>query len=379
MKDNIKNILNKIAALFTNIGKGIGSKLDNEKMKTFFTKYWRYFAVAGLLIVLILVLYKCTGPNSGKNESTEAVTETETETEQPSAANFVLDTQFEQDAYEQLNTLINNYFTAYAAGNVDELQNYAYPISDKEKSYIGVCSQYFENYQNIVCYTKHGLTEGSYLVSAYYELKFYDVETVAPGLEFFYVETDANGNLYINNLYSAYNRERMEEEMNSDIYSVYVLYGQQEDVQAIRLDVQERYQAALSSDANLVNMLSSTFPLAVEEWKNSILAAEQGEAAGGEPATENTAESTESTEPATEQPAPAEEDLSQESVTAKVRITAESSVNVRQEPSAESTRLGKAPGGSVYTKVGEEGDWVQIDFNGVMGYVTAEYVEDVVE
>ncbi len=372
----MKDFLNKAAAWFANLGKSVSAKVDKEKIKTFFVNYWRYFAAAGLMIVLILVLSKCTGPNSKEKDSTEAQTEieSETQTELPSAANFVFDSQFEQDAYEQLNTLINNYFAAYASGNVDEMENYAYPISDKEKSYIGVCSQYFENYQNIVCYTKRGLTEGSYLVSAYYELKFYDVETVAPGLEFFYVETDENGNFYINNLYSAYNRERMEEEMNSEIYSVYVLYGQQEDVQAMRLDVQERYQAALSSDANLVNMLSTTFPMAVEEWKNSILAQEQGEAAGEEPATENI----EGTETATEEPAP-EEDHSQENVTTKVRITAESSVNVRQEPSAESTRLGKASGGSVYTKVGEEGDWVQIDFNGVMGYVTAEYVEDFVE
>ncbi len=371
----MKEILNKIKTFFINIGKSISSKIDMEKVKQFFSKYWRYFAVAGLMILLILVLYKCTGQEMGAVESTEA----ETETEQPSAATFVLDSQFEQDAYEQLNTLINNYFSAYAAGNIEELEKYAYPISDKEKSYIGVCSQYFENYQNVVCYTKHGLTEGSYFVSAYYELKFYEVETVAPGLEFFYVETDENGNLYVNNLYSAYNRERMEEEMDPDIYSVYVLYGQQEDVQAIRLDVQERYQAALSSDADLVNMLSSTFPLAVEDWKNSILAIEQAEAAGEAPAAESTEQTTQETEAATEEQAPVEEDHSQENVTSKVRITAEGSVNVRQEPSAESTRLGKASGGSVYTKVGEEGDWVQIDFNGVMGYVTAEYVEDVVE
>lgn len=371
----MKEILIKIKNFFENIGKNIGTKVKSEKLKAFFAKYWRYFAVAGLMIALILVLYKCTGQEVKEIENTETETETE---HQPSAATFVLDSQFEQDAYGQLNELINNYFSAYAAGNIEELEKYAYPISDKEKSYIGICSQYFENYQNVVCYTKHGLTEGSYFVSAYYELKFYEVETVAPGLEFFYVETDENGNLYVNNLYSAYNRERMEAEMNPDIYSVYVLYGQQEDVQAIRLDVQERYQAALSADPDLVNMLSSTFPLAVEEWKNSILAMEQAETAEEEPETQNAGEPVEGMESSTDEQPPVE-DHSQEIVTSKVRITASGSVNVRKEPSAESTRLGKAPGGSVYTKVGEEGDWVQIDFNGVMGYVTAEYVEDVVE
>lgn len=375
----MKEVLNKIKVFFTSFWKSISEKINTTKIKEYFTKFWRYFAALGLFVVLAVILFKC----AGQRMEAEGDTETTTETQQPSAATFVLDSMFEQDAYEQLNSLINNYFYAYASGNIEQLETYAYPISDKEKSYIGVCSQYFEGYQNVVCYTKHGLTEGSYLVSAYYELKFYGVDTVAPGLEFFYVETDDNGQLYINNLYCAYNRERMEAEMDSDIYSIYVMYGQQEDIQAIRLDVQERYQAALSNDANLVTMLSTTFPLAVEEWKNSILAIEQMEEIPATEMPEAAQEPQEGGQEAqpqeVEQEAVQQEDHSQEAVTTKVKITATGSVNVRKEPSAESARLGKAPGGAVYNKVGENGEWVQIDFNGVIGYVTAEYIEDVVE
>lgn len=368
----MKDFLNRVSAFFKNAWEKLSDKIKNEKIKNFAFKYWRYFAALAVFLVMILIMVNCAGPAVVAEEN-EIETETETETQKNPAATFVLDSQFEQDAYEQVNTLIRNYFNSYAAGDIEQLESYAYPISDKEKSYVGICSQYFESYQNVVCYTKHGLTEGSYLVSAYYELKFYDVETAAPGLEFFYVETDENGKLYINNLYCAYNRERMEAEMDSDIYSIYVLYGQQDDVQLIRMDVQERYQVAISTDADLVKMIDITFPLAVEDWKNSIIAIEQSEANNMLPDSEVTTE----TESVEEQPQ--EEDLSQEIATEKVRITAHGSVNVRKEPDAASTRLGKASGGSVYTKVGEAEGWVQIDFNGVIGYVTDEYVELVQE
>jgi hypothetical protein len=328
-----------------------------------------------LLLILFVVLYQCTGPE--KARTGEAVSDTEA----TQTAEFVLDDSFEQDAHEEINTLITNYYTAYAAGNTDELAAYAYPITDNEKSYIVLCSQFQEAYQNISCYTKSGLTDGSYFVSVCYDLKFYDVETAAPGLDFFYVETDENGALYINNLYSGYNRERMEEDMDPDVYAAYVQYRQQDDLQAIREEVQQRYQDALSTDVNLVNMLSTVFPEAVDNWKNTVLASADGEDQT-EAAESTEAESTEAvpeenTDAAAEE-TPDEtvpEETVQETVQ-QVEITGES-LNVRAEASKDSENLGKAPKGSVYTKLGESGEWTQIDYNGTAAYVKTEYVKEV--
>jgi hypothetical protein len=247
----------------------MNKELDSIKKLLF--RYRRYIWAGVLLVLLFVLLYQCTGPEKARNAETVSSTE-ETQT-----ADFVLDDAFEQDAHEEINTLITNYYTAYAAGNTDELETYAYPITDNEKSYIGLCSKYQEAYQNISCYTKAGLNDGSYFVSVCYDLKFYDVDTTAPGLDFFYVETDANGALYINNLYSGYNRERVEEDMDPDVYAAYVQYRQQDDLQVIREEVQQKYQDALSADVNLVNMLSTVFPEAVDNWKNSVLADADGE------------------------------------------------------------------------------------------------------
>lgn len=101
------------------------------------------------MVVLILVLAMCAKPkgsdsdvvvNANATESTQATEEA-----------------YQVDANENINALITQYYTAYAAGDVTTLSSIATPISANEQSYIGLFSQYVDEYQNIKCYTKTGL------------------------------------------------------------------------------------------------------------------------------------------------------------------------------------------------------------------------------
>ena len=376
------------------------AQIEWGEIYSFCKKNWRYFAAIGIFVVMLVVLVNCTGPNKRSGEALG--------TEELSAENFVLDDVFEQDAYEAVDTLIVNYFTAVANNDVATLETIAYPLTDNEKSYIGVCSQYFENYQNISCYTKSGLTPGSYLVSTYYELKFYGVDTVAPGLEFFYIETDANGNLYINNRYCAYNRERQEQEMDPDIYAIYVMFGKQDDVSALRQNVQAQYEEALFKDSNLVGVLSVTFPNAVATWKQQVAidealaenatedtqtavdetdgddAVQTGEAGTGDDAGDAVADDATVTGDDGGDAGVAEQVFNAAnkkeyggavgSKTVTVKVTSKS-VNVRSSASTSSGSLGKVKKDETYTRIGTEGDWSLIDYNGQNGYVKSEFLE----
>ena len=64
--------------------------------------------------------------------------------------------EYETDQYAEINTLMENYYASYASGNTGEMLEFANPISDMEKSYISMYSQYIEKYNNITCYTKTG-------------------------------------------------------------------------------------------------------------------------------------------------------------------------------------------------------------------------------
>ena len=100
---------------------------NSNSILAFVKQNIRYFTAGALFIILVLVLVNCGTPeNSGDKEQSVMSTEVDTETEEA----------FEVDAYENVNTLVKQYFTAYAAGDVDTIAAIATPISDNEKSYI---------------------------------------------------------------------------------------------------------------------------------------------------------------------------------------------------------------------------------------------------
>ena len=149
-------------------------------------KYQRYVIAVVIFAVIVLILAKCTA-SKNKDSDTEVTEGTEVS---GTAADFVLDKELKEDAVPEVNALLQEYYTAYAKDDLEALTKIAYPMTDNEKSYIGVFSQYIKKYDNLKCYTKTGLSEGSYLVSAYYEMEFYGVKSKAYGLDFFYLETD---------------------------------------------------------------------------------------------------------------------------------------------------------------------------------------------
>lgn len=176
------------------------NNIDIQKMVEFVKKNARYFVAGALFVVLLLILVKFTGNGTGNaDDNNVAVTET-----------VVTEEAYEENAVPAVNELINNYFTAYASGDIVTLQTLATPITQNEQSYITLISQYIEQYQDINCYTKSGLDSNSYMVNVSLNVKFMGVETPAPGLYFFYVRTNDDGSLYIDNLYSEYNLSRQE-------------------------------------------------------------------------------------------------------------------------------------------------------------------------
>ncbi len=110
------------------------------------------------------------------------------------------------DAYENINALITQYYTAYAAGDITTLSSIATPISANEQSYIGLFSQYVDEYQNIKCYTKTGLDANSYLVFRVDGDQVYGewIPQRRDWISSMSVRT-MTARFYIDNLYSQYN------------------------------------------------------------------------------------------------------------------------------------------------------------------------------
>lgn len=327
-------------------------KKENEVLR-FIREHIRYFAAGALVVVLVIVLAMCAKPKGSDSDVVVNATESTQATEEA----------YQVDANENINALITQYYTAYAAGDVTTLSSIATPISANEQSYIGLFSQYVDEYQNIKCYTKTGLDENSYLVSVSMEIKFTGVDTTAPGLDFFYVRTNDDGSLYIDNLYSQYNLANQENALDTSIQNLIGQFESESDVMALQSEVQTRYDEALAADENLTNMIQTTIPAAIKDWVSQMAA---------QAATEQT-EAAEATEqPETEQPQETEqqEEIIQQTDT----LATKDRVNVRAAADVESEKLGTLDQGTVVTRTAIAGDWSVIDYNGTAGYVKNEFL-----
>lgn len=329
----------------------------------FCKKNVRYITAAGLFIVLVIVLAKCSGNGMSENvkeKGTEAVV---SETE--------MNKEYVKDAYPEINELINNYYTAYANGDNDTVTTLADPVSDMEKSYISVFSQYVDAYENISCYTKPGLEENSYIVSVYLEIKFKDIETTAPGLETFYIRTREDGSYYIDNVYGQFNTEMNEFEKNAEITALLDEVARQEDAIALQNDVQKKYEDAVNSDEKLKTMVETTIPDIITVWAADL------EAAAKKAEEEKKAAEEEEKKAAEEEEAKREEEEKKaEELASAVIVYATDKVNVRADASQTADVIGQLEAGSQTTRLEERSDgWSRIDYsNGTQGYVKSEYL-----
>lgn len=324
----------------------------------FVKEHMRYFVAGTLFVVLVLVLVKCAEPKmrtgGGGAEGTEAVS--------------TVEESYQVDAFAEVNALISQYYTAYAAGDVATLNTLATPISANEQSYISLFSQYVDEYRDIKCYTKSGLDANSYMVSVSIQIKFAGVETTAPGLDFFYVRTNDAGALYIDNLYSQYNLTNQENALDTSVQSLIYEFENATDVIALQNEVENQYQTALEADAGLTEMLQTTIPNAITEWV-TLITAQNAQAQGTEtpvetPETpaETPEQNTETVPESTETPAATEQ------------LATTDIVNVREQADTSSQRVATLEKGVVVTRTGIEGDWSAITYNGITGYIKNEYL-----
>lgn len=342
-------------------------------------RYKRYIAAGVLFVAMVVVLVKCTGPQ--KNVPTEPVQDEQTDDQ------AALTEEFQVDAIPEINTLIADYYKAYQDGDVDALETLAQPISDTEKSYIKLFSEYVESYDELSCYTKSGLGDGEYVVSVYLEMKFKGVETKAPGLDFFYVRTDETGKPYIDNAYSQFNQSNMENSTQADVQALINEFEQADDVVALQQEVQQKYDQAIESDPQLATMANETIPNAISEWVQSLTQAdandqeqpEDTDTSADDAASDNQNNADDQNEQDNAQNSDSENhtDTSDQTSDGKAKTAyALDGINLRKGPGTDKkvvTQIALGDKLKIYPDTKKDG-WVKATYKKKKGYVKLEYV-----
>ena len=317
-------------------------KISPDEIKEFIVKHYQYFGVGILFIILVVVLLIFS---NGKKDDVTQVNPVETVSGSTSSSAIpVPETELQVDAYADVNQLVTDYFNAMSSGDVDKLTAICSELDDMEKIRIKKKAEYTEGYQNFTCYTKPGPVPDSYIVFAYYEMKFKDIDTLAPGLTSLYICKNDAGSLYI------YDGE-LEESVNSYIRSI----ASQDDVVELLNKVDTKYSEAAAADEKLKAFMEE-LPAILDTAVSTELAAMQAAA---------DAAAVSANEPQVEETAP---------VVAEI-VIATDSVNIRKSASEEGDKVGKAAKGDSFTRLETmDNGWSKISFDGAEAYIKTEFL-----
>ncbi len=319
----------------------------NFDLREFILGHYQYFIVGLLFIILVIVLAVFSSKHKkDKDEPDEAVEEdaqtVEVSADEPVAtdqnAEIPLTTEgLQVDAYPEVNNLVNTYFTAMAAGDVATLESICSSLDDAAKIRIIERAKYTESYDDIRCYTKPGPVEGSYIVFAYYQIKFQNIDTKAPGLSSLYVCSNPDGSLYV------YNGE-LPENVSTYIKGV----AAQDDVVALLNQVDSEYNTAAEQDKTLKAFMDA-LPAKLDE-------AVAAQLASGQPVDTSAAAATDA---ATE-----------------VQVKTTDAVRIRSsaDDSSDSNIIAKSAAGDTFTRIAEEGNWSKIKYKDTTAYIRSDFL-----
>ncbi len=378
--DKVKSVLVKGKDILVTAGKAIIHKIKNidynkirmniKKAIDYVIRYKRYFGAGVIFVAFVLMIIFGTGkePFRGWNP-----------------AGNVEEGILAVNKYEDVNALINNYYTAYAEGDRELLSQYAEPISKNEADYIALFSGFIESVTVKNVYTYPGVKEGSYLVSVEMEYKFVGVETTAPGLDFFYVETGKEQKLYINNLYSQFNMQsheyiRTNEEVLTAIYS----YNELQELKDIQVRIEKDYMEAMAKDDALNEMVMVTVSRAISDWMSTIEIVvnqdpPQGNLGIQDAVSDDEQDNNQDAEGdnnGDENESPKQEILDVDVVEKVVTID---NTNVRDAASKEGNLIKTVPAGTELEVVGIDdwGGWTCVKIDGKNGYIRNDLIKTV--
>ena len=298
------------------------------------------------------------GRGNTADETASAETQT-AEAESRTEENEVAYVPLEENAYPEINALIEQYYQAAAEGDIDTINSIKDYSEQTELLQIQEKSNYLEGYEDINCYTKPGPEENSYVVYASYYAKFKDIDRTVCGLNTFVVCQNSDGEYYI---HDCTNDEAMRE------YRINVT--KQDDVLELFNRVQVEYNEAVTEDEELaafLTQLSEDLKASVGDALAEMETETQTEAAE-EQQTEETVAETESAEAETE-------NAVEGSLVEAVDV-----VNIRSSDSETADVLGKAQIGDTFTLLeSRENGWSRVEYDGGEAYIKSEYLAAVEE
>jgi hypothetical protein len=100
---------------------------------------------------------------------------------------------------------------------------------------------------------------------------------MAPSMVLFYVQTNQDGALYINNLYSDFNMKYSENQVNNDVYTALRKYTTQSDYLELYNEVETAFSALIKENKDIYQLTKRIIPSVRQDWEDSVFYAPSSE------------------------------------------------------------------------------------------------------
>lgn len=321
------------------------------------------------MFMFILSGCSSSGSKDKEEESDTGIIPIENETNSSADAAIELT----EDTDPAINELFTTYFADLAKGDVEALGKIMVNAPDKDT--VAKESEYIEDYQNIKCYSKKGLLDNTYVVYVFYEVKFKNIDTLAPSMIREYVCTNEDGTLYINN-----------GSVDGEVASWLEEVQASDSTRNLVKSVNDALTQAAKSDQKLTDLIAKlnegagTEESSAEESSAAeTTAKKETEAETGKDETtkaettkaETTKEETKKEE-TTKAPETTAKETEYKAFEKKTTMYAQENLNIRKKASADSKLLGKLIAGDSITALGTKGDWTVVSYKGGKAYILSE-------
>ena len=286
----------------------------------------RYFMLGGVILIIVAVLFfsirACTGSGKGTSDGEQTTAQDNSQGNDPSSpeddgetndGKKEEDTNPLEEGSDEITALMKSYYQALGERDITTLRTLVSNLTPSDESRITNAKDYIEGYQVDNVYAKKGLDENSYVVYTRGSLICKGIDTPAPSLWSSYVVKDSDNNYKILG----------DLEQNKEVSDYMDSLKSDTDVQKLTSEVQAAYEQAQKADTALAQFLNGL----------------------GEEVDSTT---------------------QQDGTT----MTVAEGCNVRSAANSdEDNIIGGLDEGDEVQVLGQEGDWVQIEYDGQTGYV----------
>ena len=296
----------------------------------------RYFMLGGAILLIVVVLFFGIRAfmGSGKGDSSKDTAENQETTDNdqgnvPSSPANDGETDGKKDANpmekgnDEITSLIKSYYKALGDKDIATLKTYVDNLAPSDESKITNAKDYIEGYEVRDVYVKKGLKDDSYVVYASFYYICKDIDTKVPALSQFYVYKDSEGQWKID----ASAVEDTEISAYTDGLEA------DEDVKTLYSDIRKQLEDAQAGDPALTAFLDG---LGQDTSDSSV-------------------------------------------VSDGTTLVVTEDCNVRAAASSDADIIGGLSAGEEVQKLGSEGDWIQVEYEGQTAYIYSGLLEEKTE